>query len=148
MPIPAFNKHGFLPEGIHICTVEEVASRFGSFQSSDRRPHLWARFRDFLREIRASGVGLAIVINGSFATSKAEPNDIDLILVVPASHDFGRDLSPGEYNILSSQQVRRRHGLDLLVASADSDQYRRYVRLFQQVRWAPAQTKGLLRINL
>src|SRR6266536_712743 len=145
MPIPAFNEHGFLPEGIHACTVEEVASRFGSFQGSDRRPNLWARFRDFMREIRASGVGLAIVINGSFATSKPAPNDIDLILALPASHDFGRDLSPVEYNVLSSQRVRRRHGLDLLVAPDDSDQYRRYVRLFQQVRWVPAQTKGLLR---
>ena len=44
--------------------------------------------------------------------------------------------------------VRRRHKLDLLVTRADSDQYRRYLSLFQQVRLEPSKTKGTLRIQL
>ena len=44
--------------------------------------------------------------------------------------------------------VRRRYKLDLLVTRADSDQYRRYVSLFQPVRLEPSKTKGILRIQL
>ena len=146
--LPPFNEHGLLPDGIHDCTLEEVESRFGSFQGSDRRPQLWAQFREFFREAKATGLVDAVLLNGSFVTGGAEPNDIDLILVVLAKHDFARDLSPAEYNVLSAQRVKQRHKLDVLVARENSDQYRRYLRLFQQVRLEPDQTKGIVRIKL
>jgi len=41
MPIPALNEHGLLPAGIHDCTLDELKSRFGSFQISDRRNQLF-----------------------------------------------------------------------------------------------------------
>ena len=148
MPIPALNKDGLLPEGIHDCTLGEIEARFGSFQGTDHRPRLWAALRAFLRELKAAGLGSALLVNGSFVTAKPAPEDIDLILVLPAGHDLSRDLSPAEYNVLSSQRVRRRHKLDLLVTRADSDQYRRYLSLFQQVRLEPRKTKGILRIQL
>jgi hypothetical protein len=148
MPIPALNKDGLLPEGIHDCTLGEIEARFGSFQGTDHRPRLWAALRAFLRELKAAGLGSALLVNGSFVTAKPAPEDIDLILVLPAGHDLSRDLSPAEYNVLSSQRVRRRHKLDLLVTRADSDQYRRYLSLFQQVRLEPSKTKGILRIQL
>jgi hypothetical protein len=44
--------------------------------------------------------------------------------------------------------VRRRHGLDLLVTSQQSDQHRRYLAFFQQVRLEPGGTKGILRVTL
>ena len=54
--IPPLNETGLLPDGIHDCTLEEAAERFGGFQSSDRRPELWARFAEFVREVKACGV--------------------------------------------------------------------------------------------
>ena len=137
-----------LPKGIHDCTLEEIKARFGSFQWSDRRPQLFARLENFLREARATGLVLSVVVNGRFVTAKPDPNDIDLIVVVAADHDFGAELSPGEYAVLSKRRVRRRHGFDVLVARADSDQYRRYERFFQQIRFAPGRAKGILRIKL
>jgi hypothetical protein len=53
--IPAFNEHGCLPEGIYDFTMEEAAQRFGVFQSSDRRPRLWARFTEFIRQLKECG---------------------------------------------------------------------------------------------
>jgi len=53
--IPAFNERGCLPEGIHDCTMEETAQRFGVFQSSDRRPQLWDKFIEFMREAESCG---------------------------------------------------------------------------------------------
>lgn len=148
MPIPALNEHGLLPPGIHDCTLQEVEVRFGAFRGSDRRPGLWASFKEFFSEVQMVRFALALVIDGSFVTEKLLPNDVDVILVLPSSHDFDRDLSPAEYNVVSAQRVKRRHKLDLLVTRADSDQYRRYVRLFEQVRLEPERLKGMLRIVL
>jgi hypothetical protein len=148
MPIPPFDEHGFLPAGIHDCTVEEIQARLAAFQGSDRRPQLWTRFKKFLSEATASGLVRAVLLDGSFVTAKPDPNDIDLIVVVPPGHDFSSDLKPPEYNVLSKRRVQRRHGFDLLVACADSDEYRRYVRFFQQIRFEPGRSKGILRVLL
>ncbi|MGO8925984.1 MAG: DUF6932 family protein [Limisphaerales bacterium] len=148
MPIPALNKDGLLPEGIHDCTREEIEARFDSFKGTDHRPRLWAAFHAFLEEIKAAGLGVTLLVNGSFVTAKPVREGIDLILVLPTGHDFSRDLSPIECNVLSSRRVRRRHKLDLLVTRADSDQYRLYLSLFQQVRLERGRTKGILRTRV
>ena len=145
--LPPLNDAGLLPPGIHQSTLEELRGRFARFQQSDRRPQLWAGFEQFVREAKACGLASVILVNGSFVTSKPDPNDIDVILVV-SGHDFARDLSPAEYNVLSARRVRRRHGLDILVASENSEQYHRYLSLFQQLRWKPNQLKGIVRIAI
>ena len=66
----------------------------------------------------------------------------------PRSHDFSMEFQPSEYNVLSKRRVHRRFGFDLLVARADSEEYRRYVEFFQQVRLEPGRKKGILRIWL
>jgi hypothetical protein len=144
--IPPFNDQGLLPDGIHDCAMDEAAQRFGAFQSSDRRPQLWARFTEFMREVKACGLIDAVLVDGSFVTATSDPNDIDLILVVSAGYDFAVDFQPNEYNILSKRLVNRRFGFDLLVARAGSEEYRRYMGFFQQVRLEPGRKKGILRI--
>jgi hypothetical protein len=146
--IPPFNEYGCLPEGIHDCTTEEIAARFGGFQSGDRRPRLWERFVEFLREAQACGLADAVLVNGSFVTAKTEPNDIDLMLIVSSSHDFSTEFQPSEYNVISKRQVNRRFGFDLLVARANSEEYHRYVEFYQQVRLDPGRKKGIRRIWL
>ena len=146
--IPPFNENGCLPEGIYDCTIDEAAERFGAFQSSSQRPQLWDRFIEFMREADACELVDAVLVDGSFVTAKADPNDIDLVLVVSANHDFSADFQPSEYNVLSKRRVNRRFGFDLLVARADSEEYHRYVVFFQQVRLEPGRKKGILRIWL
>ena len=146
--IPPFNAQGLLPDGIHDCTMDEAAERFGGFQSSDRRPRLWASFTKFISEAKGCGLVEAAIVDGSFVTAEPAPNDIDLVLVVSANHDFEADFQPSEYNVLSKRRVNRRFGFDLLVARADSEEYRRYVGFFQQVRLEPGRKKGILRIRL
>ena len=148
MAIPRLDEHGWLPAGVYDYTLEEAAAQFGVFQSSDRRPQLWARFLEFVDEAKACGLIDAIVVDGSFVTAEPVPNDIDLILVVSANYDFSVDFQPSEYNVLSKRQVHRRFGFDLLLARADSEEYRRYVEFFQQVRLAPGRKKGIVRIRL
>lgn len=148
MAIPPVNEHGWLPEGVHECTLDEVAARFGGFQRSDRRPQLWARFVEFVREARACGLVDAIVVDGSFISAASVPNDIDLILVVSAHHDFSVAFQPSEYNVLSKRRVHQHFGFDVLVARTDSEEYRRYEEFFQQVRLEPKRKKGIVRIRL
>lgn len=147
MPIPPLESTGFLPPGIHDCTLEEVEKRFGGFQSSDRRPQLWKKFKEFLREAKAAGLVEALLLDGSFATAKAEPNDIDFVLLVSTTHDFTADLTPAEYAVLSRRRIHRRYGFDVLVARTGSEQHRRYLSFFQQIRFEPGHSKGILRIR-
>lgn len=125
-----------------------MEERFGGFQTSDRRPQLWAKLVEFVREVAIWDFIESVLVDGSFVTAAPEPNDIDLVLVVSADHDFAEDLPPGTYNVLSKRRVNRRFGFDLLVARADSEEYRRYVGFFQQVRLEPGRKKGILRIWL
>ena len=148
MPIPPLDKHGFLPGGVHDCTTEELKGVFGSFQTTDRRPQLFNHLVAFLAEAKSTGIVLSVLVDGSFVTAKPDPNDIDLILVVARDHDFATELSPGEYAVLSKRRVHRRHGFDLLVARADSEEHRRYVSFFQQIRFEPGRAKGILRLRL
>ena len=148
MAIPQFTEHGWLPEGVHDGTLEEAAEQFGRFQHSDRRPQLWARFLEFVGEAKSCGLIDAILVDGSFVTAEPAPHDIDLILVVSATHDFSEDFQPSAYNILSKRQVHRRFGFDILVSRPDSEEYRRYVEFYQQVRLEPDHKKGIVRIRL
>jgi Family of unknown function (DUF6932) len=146
--IPASNDYGCLPEGIYDCTIDEAADRFATFQRSGRRPQLWDKFIEFMRDVKACGLVSAVLVDGSFATAKTDPNDIDLVLVLSAHHDLSMEFQPSAYNVLSKRRVHRRFGFDLLVARAESEEYLRYVEFFQQVRLEPGRKKGILRIWL
>ena len=148
MPIPNLEPSGFLPPGIHDCTLSELRERFGTFQGSDLRSKLFAKLEEFIAEAKRSGIVRGLIVNGSFVTAKLAPNDIDVIIVVAGTHDFAADLSPTEYNILSKQRVRRRFGFDLLVAREGSLEYSRWTEFFQQVRLEPGREKGILKVAL
>src|SRR5688572_14696258 len=68
--IPPFNEYGWLPDGVHDCTLDEAAERFGTFQNSDRRPFLWTRFTEFVAELKSCGMVKAIIADGSFVTAE------------------------------------------------------------------------------
>jgi hypothetical protein len=87
--LPSFDEHGYLPFGIHRCTLEELAARFGA-GSLEREVEIkelglfiaWARRASIKR----------MIINGSFVTSKVSPNDVDVV-VLPGP-DYPRDQQP------------------------------------------------------
>jgi hypothetical protein len=148
MAIPRLDKNGLLPEGIHTCPIEELRGRFGCFQGSDQRPRLMRQLEAYVLEVRASRIVRAVLINGSFVTSKPAPNDIDLVLVLPPGHDFKADLGPAQYMVVDSRRVRRAYGLDVLIAEEGSAEYAALVRLFGRVRLQPGQAKGILKLEL
>lgn len=148
MPIPDLNDNGLLPEGVHDCSFAELVERFGQFQQSDCRRRLAKRLEEFFREVGATGFAVSIIVDGSFVTEKAEPNDIDLVLVLRAGHNFSTTVRPFEYNVLSRRRVRKSYGFDMLLAEEGQPEFSEFIEFFTQVRGDPDVRKGLLRVTL
>lgn len=148
MPIPDLNDDGLLPEGIHDCSFAELVERFGQFRKSDCRRRLTKRLEEFFREVGATGFAVSVIVDGSFVTAKAEPNDIDLVLVLRAGHNFSTTVRPFEYNVLSRRRVRKSYGFDMLLAEEGQPEFAEFIEFFTQVRGDPDVRKGLLRVTL
>ena len=148
MPVPDFNASGLLPPGVHVCTLEEAKERFGSFHGSDRRPTLFDSLRALMADMQRADLFVAIVLDGSFVTAVAAPNDIDLILVLRRTHDWNRDPAVREYNVLSRRRLRRRFKFDAFLAVDGDAGYDEMVAFFGGVRERPDVRKGILRIEL
>ena len=146
MPIPKLDQNGLLPVGTHDCSFEELREHFAGLRSTRRRRDLAEALRRYLEEVRATGLAVAVIVDGSFVTDKEDPGDIDLILVVRRGCDISAILRPFEYNVVSKGRVRRRYEFDLLVAREDRRDLPDYVGFFQNVRDHPELRKGLLRV--
>src|SRR5438552_18659771 len=107
MPIPELNAGGYLPPGIHDATLEEVGAVFGGFQRTERRILLFQRLCQYVAQLRSLGNAEEVLIDGSFASAKADPGDIDLIVVYPADFNFTAQINPAEYNMIDRRRVRR-----------------------------------------
>ena len=148
MAIPNLNEQGLLPPGIHNCSLEEIGERFGTFQSTDLRPLLYEKLQAFHQQVRSTNPVIAVIVNGSFVTGKANLNDIDSIIMLPSSHDLRAELAPMAYNVLSRRRVARKYGFDILVAREDAIEYTQSMEFFQQLRGQPHLYKGVLRIGV
>ena len=146
MSIPELNEDGVLPEGIYDCTLDEIGERFGRFQTTDRRVHLFENLCALVNEERAAGIAIEMLINGSFVTDKPEPNDIDLLIVLPEDYIRAAALAPFRYNAISKSNLRRRYRFDVFVVGKDSTEYYERLRFFQGTR--EEKEKGILRLTI
>jgi hypothetical protein len=81
--IPRLRKNGLLPPGIHRATLDEV---FRAFPARNQQRHILSdSLQRVVVALRTLDPGIIILIDGSYITSKAEPNDVDL-LIVSAQH--------------------------------------------------------------
>jgi hypothetical protein len=91
--------------------VDEIRDRFGQFQGNERRFRLFDRLLSFIREAQKTAFVVALIVDGSFVTAEPTPSDVDLVVVLAATHDFSADLRPFEYNVISKRRVRKRIAL-------------------------------------
>ena len=82
--LPPFNCHGFLPEGVHPTTMEELKERFAT---TPTRVALFEKLSRFLEWAISTGQFSQAFVNGGFITSKPAPEDVDVILQTRA--DYG-----------------------------------------------------------
>ena len=83
--LPSLNSNGDLPEGIHLATLQELATVFGS--SCWERELLFQRIRRIHRIASDSGHLARFVVYGSFVTDKPVPNDVDVFMVLDDTFD-------------------------------------------------------------
>src|SRR3954452_5185453 len=85
--IPGFRSDGYLPEGLHRASEAELTFRFGS--SSRRRRRLVLRVRRWIELARVIGAP-RLLVDGSFVTGKANPHDVDTVVLLPL--DFQKQI--------------------------------------------------------
>jgi hypothetical protein len=85
--LPDFNPAGDLPPGIHRATWTELVERFGA--QTGQRAACTRRLAHILALARNTGALRRIVVFGSYITTKDEPNDVDLILVMDDDFRLG-----------------------------------------------------------
>nr|VFJ94353.1 MAG: hypothetical protein BECKH772A_GA0070896_100712 [Candidatus Kentron sp. H]VFJ95240.1 MAG: hypothetical protein BECKH772B_GA0070898_100742 [Candidatus Kentron sp. H]VFK01640.1 MAG: hypothetical protein BECKH772C_GA0070978_100702 [Candidatus Kentron sp. H] len=82
--IPDFRPDGYLPEGMHPASEAEVTFRFGTANRQRRRLVLRVRrWVELAHRIDAP----RLFIDGSFVTAKAEPNDVDAVVLLPSDFE-------------------------------------------------------------
>jgi Family of unknown function (DUF6932) len=85
LALPPLTEAGELPAGVHPAPLSEVRARFGV--GSARRKALVLRLERIYRVAQATGHLARFVVFGSFVTSKPEPQDVDLFLVMTDAFD-------------------------------------------------------------
>jgi predicted nucleotidyltransferase len=97
---PDFNEQGDLPVAIHQATLQEVINYFGivTFQ----RQRLPRRLVCIFNFAQQSGHIYKFVIFGSFVTTKPEPNDIDIFILMENS--FAVDNLPEELKVIFNHE--------------------------------------------
>jgi hypothetical protein len=137
--------------------METVKEHFGKFQRSDRRMKLFAKLVEYLDAIKKAGCGVSVILDGSFVMAGIdEPDDIDVVLVLPAGWDEAADLKPYQYNTVAKNSVRKTYGFDLLVAKSGSAREAELIGYFGGVNvkwrekfgWPDNARKGILRVML
>jgi hypothetical protein len=105
MALPPFDPSGNLPIGVHSAPLSEVAHRFG--EASGRRRFLTERLIHLHQLARETGHLARLLVFGSYVTTKAAPNDVDVILVM--DNDFQLEHCPAVSRILFDHGAAQQH---------------------------------------
>jgi hypothetical protein len=139
--IPAFYDENNLPPGRHSCTLMEIGDRFGQ---GERRQKLFARLCTLAALGKECGFR-ALVIFGSFVSSKLEPGDIDLFWITHPEIDT--DTLRAECKaILDSEKTKAEFNFDVFWCPDEQGSVDRMTALWGQDR--SFRDRGLLMIEL
>jgi hypothetical protein len=116
---------------------------------------LFERLRLFLDDVRGAFPGIAVIIDGSFVMGCVdEPDDIDLLLIVPSEVELEGDFKPHEYNVISRNRVRHNYRFDCRAVTLGSLDEAKWVEFYSQVNvkwrerfgWPSGLKKGIVRL--
>jgi hypothetical protein len=82
---PEFDSNGDLPPGIHQATLTEVLQKFG--MGTLQRRIVGRRLERIHRLASSTGKVARFVVFGSFVTTKPDPNDVDVFILMENSFD-------------------------------------------------------------
>ena len=105
MPLPPIDQSGDLPQGVHRASLQEVLNRFG--ESTVQRKLVGLRLRRIYELAATTGQVKRFIVFGSFLTVKAEPNDVDLFLVMNDTFDLSQVM--GEARLVFDHPTAQAH---------------------------------------
>jgi hypothetical protein len=143
MGIADLNGDGLLPPGIHDASLDEIRQRFAY---NARRAALVDGLQRALENLEAAGVQ-TVYIDGSFATRKKQPRDIDGCWEVTAAVDDTL-LDPVFLDFSDHcAAMRRKYGVHLFIAQMTEGRSGvPFSQFFQETR--DGRPKGILRVTL
>lgn len=103
--LPLLGKDGDLPPGIYQVTLGETCRRFG--QGSRQRVAVAQRLERIYHVSIGTGQLARFVVFGSFVSTKREPADVDVFLLMEDTFDMG--LLTGETRILFDHAAAQAH---------------------------------------
>ncbi len=108
-PLPPFRDDGALPPGDYAPSRKDFEERFVGVAHGGRRQAIYAGWNLHRAALMAGGLPAATrqLLDGSFTTGKASPDDIDLAVEVPIDRRALDDLDPETHPILSLLQGPR-----------------------------------------
>lgn len=138
MPIPAFDRFGLLPGGIHECTIEEVEV---DLAWNDERRRLTALLQEFIAvELTPRFTTVPpVVLDGSYVSQKASPSNINLVLELSDLPDT--DQWEGQMLFQRTADLFRLYQIEMLPGLKGLKQD--FVDLLQTLRPQTAFEKGL-----
>jgi hypothetical protein len=86
LPLPHFDENGELPPGVHSATLAEALERFG--HGTLQRCAVAERLIRIHELATSTGELRRFVIFVSFVTAKAQPNDVDIVLLMEDTFDL------------------------------------------------------------
>jgi hypothetical protein len=90
--LPEFTSEGDLPIGVHEANWQEVQSHFGT--ATSRRVWLFGRLQALVELAAKTGELRRVFIWGSFVTTKPEPKDIDVLLIMDEGFEVDQIARP------------------------------------------------------
>jgi hypothetical protein len=106
MPLPAFDSRGDLPVGVHRATLAEVTARFG--HGTPQREFVTSRLVRVYELAQRTRKLERFIIFGSYVTTKSDPNDVDIILVMAddfTEYDYDPVLFPIFEHLRAQQEL-------------------------------------------
>jgi hypothetical protein len=85
---PQFNNDGDLPVGTYRATLDEVIEHFGT--DTHQRQIMALRLSRIYQLVTSTKHLARFIIFGSFVTSRPEPNDVDIFLLMNDTFDAGQ----------------------------------------------------------
>lgn len=141
--IPEFRSDGYLPEGLYVATEAEVTFQFGT--ATPRRRRLVLRLRRWIALAHRLGAK-RLLIDGSFVTSKPNPKDIDVVILLPP--DFEEQIERGLQSALELEEMLLTHQPEEVLGAEDEVDWNEWIEFFSRTREPDERRKGLVEIHL
>ena len=119
MPIPQFRDDGWLPAGHHPASWEEIVTIFGG-ELLSRRSVLIAKLIAFRDGLRSCGCIGSMVLDGSFISSKQNPGDFDVLLVLQPNIQELKDSDSRLSRLLDAEMSENHEGYSVFYAPKNS----------------------------